>query len=158
MKTAPSSPAKKLNQHECSFLFLLLWLNGSCTGGRRLRDRAVKRPTLLNLAAKSLSSRLPCPFPCVYLKYSLCKPSGIPQNAFLCQKDTFLPFVFWHALKYEYESRPQEGLMGLVDGFIENNYHSNAPATTENREVSIHQYSSVFISILHELLLMLLVF
>ncbi len=34
--------------------------------------------------------------------------------------------------------------MGLVDGFIENNYHSNAPATTENREVSIHQYSSVF--------------
>ena len=48
--------------------------------------------------------------------------------------------------------------MGLVDGFIENNYHSNAPATTENREVSIHQYSSVFISILHELLLMLLVF
>ena len=94
MKTAPSSPAKKLNQHECSFLFLLLWLNGSCTGGRRLRDRAVKRPTLLNLAAKSLSSRLPCPFPCVYLKYSLCKPSGIPQNAFLCQKDTFLPFVF----------------------------------------------------------------
>ena len=34
MIRSPSSSTKELNQHECSFLSLILWLTGGGTGGR----------------------------------------------------------------------------------------------------------------------------
>ena len=56
MIRSPSSSTKELNQHECSFLSLTLWLTGGGTGGRKATIRIDRQDRDKNATRTSVAN------------------------------------------------------------------------------------------------------